>query len=141
MNPRRAGALAAGCALVVAVVWFARRQAPRSETVLEATLAVQVTRHDAFGAPSKPVAIRDRVKVRAIVESLGVDALPVGTCPPDYATADVGLLLTGRDVYARRNAYLWEMKSSAPRVVLVDETGCRAGPVHDAERLRVELSL
>ena len=33
-------------------------------------------------------------------------------------------LLTGGDVYARRNAYLWDV-SGAARVVIVDETGCR----------------
>lgn len=139
MNPQRAGAVAVSCALLVAVAWFARRQAPRVEKVSDATLAIQVTRHDAFGVPSKPTPIRDRETVRAILESIGADTLPAAACPPDYATADLGLLLTGRDVYARRNAYLWETKSDAPRVVLVDETGCRAGVVPDAERLRAVL--
>ena len=141
MSPRRAGAVAVGCALLVAAAWFARRPTPHSESVAEATLAVAVTRHDAFGAPSKPIAIRDRAKVRAIIESLGADALPAAACPPDYAAADVGLLLTGRDVYARRNAYLWEIRSPAPRIVLVDETGCRAGVVHDAVQMRANLGL
>jgi hypothetical protein len=133
--------VAVASALIVVGVWFARRPAPRAESVTEATLAIQVTRHDAFGAPSKPIPIRDRAKVRAILESISVDALRAATCPADYATADVGLLLTGRDVYARRNAYLWDTKSAAPRVVLVDETGCRAGLVPDAERLRASLGI
>lgn len=141
MNPRRAGAIAVGCALMVVATWFARRQAPRAESVADATVTIQVTRHDAFGAPSKPTIIRDRAKVRAIVEGLGADGLPAAVCPPDYAAADVGLLLTGRDVYARRNAYLWDAKSVAPRVVVVDETGCRAGVVTDAEQLRMLLGL
>lgn len=141
MNPRLAGAVAVGSALVVVAAWFARRQAPRDERVVDATLAIQVTRHDAFGAPSKPTTIRERANVREVVESIGADALPAGRCPPDYATADVGLLLTGRDVYARRNAYLWETKSPSPRVVLVDETGCRVGVVPDAERLRAALGI
>jgi hypothetical protein len=126
-------------ALIIVGVWFAHRPAPRAEAVSEATLAIQVTRHDAYGAPSKPTPIRDRAKVRAILESINVDALAAASCPPDYATADVGLLLTGRDVYARRNAYLWDTKTDAPRVVLVDETGCRTGLVRDAERLRMLL--
>jgi hypothetical protein len=133
--------LAVASALVLVAVWFARRPAPRAETVTEATLAIQVTRHDAFGAPSKPTPIRDRAKVRAILESINVDSLPAASCPPDYATADIGLLLTGRDVYARRNAYLWDTKTEAPRVVLVDETGCRTGLVPDAERLRTTLGI
>lgn len=130
-----------GCALIVAAGWFARRQTTRAETVVEATIAIQITRHDAFGAPSKPTPIRDRAKVREIVESLGADSLAVGACPPDYATADIGLLLNGRDVYARRNAYVWEVKSSAPRVVVVDETGCRVGVASDADRLRAALGI
>lgn len=141
MSPRRAGALAVGCALVVATAWFATRRAPREVAVVDATVAIQVTRHDALGMPSKPTSIRDRSRVRAIVESLGADALPIATCPADYATAEIGLLLTGSDVYARRNAYLWDLATLTPRVVMVDERGCRGGSVVDAERLRRELGI
>ena len=120
------------------MVWFVRRPAPRIETVTEATFALQLTRHDSFGAPSKPVPIRDRARVQRILTGLGVDALSSSPCPPDYATADLGLLLTGRDVYARRNAYVWDLNTT-PRVVLVDETGCKAGTVADPNALRSEL--
>jgi hypothetical protein len=44
-------------------------------------------------------------------------------------------------VYARRNAYLWDVNGATPRVVVVDDTGCRAGAVPDGERLRRELAL
>lgn len=139
MKPTRAGLLAVGSSLVVVALWFARRQPPRAETVTEATLALQITRHDAFGVPSKPATIREPRRVRAVLDDLGVEALATAPCPADYATADVGFLLTGRDVYARRNAYVWGLLDHAPRVVLVDETGCRAGDVLHAGRLRDEL--
>lgn len=139
MKPTHAGLLAVAAAMVVVALWFVRRQPPRAETVSAATVALQVTRHDAFGVPSKPTIVREARRVRAILDDLGVDALAPAVCPPDYATADVGLLLTGRDVYARRNAYVWELLGTAPRVVLVDETGCRAGTVLNAARLRADL--
>jgi hypothetical protein len=138
VNPRRAGALAVGAALAVVGLWFARRQAPSAPSISDATLSIIVTQHDALGVPSKPVIIRERRQVRAVVESLGADTQKPIPCPPDYAAADIGLLLTGSDVYARRNAYVWDIGSS-PRVVIVDETGCRGGLVRDAGRLRSEL--
>ena len=135
MSPRRAGALAVAGALVASAAWFARLRAPQVETITDATVAVHIRRHDAFGVPSSPIIVRDRTRLRALLASLALDTQPALPCPPDYATAEVGLLLTGRDVYARRNAYVWDL-TSAPHVIVVDSTGCRGGAVPDPAALR-----
>lgn len=136
MSPGRAGAIAVGVALVVVAIWFATRAKPApAQTVAESTFTLAITRHDAFGAPSKPTRIVDHARVQAILAALGVDQQPKMTCPPDYATADVGILFTGKDIYARKNAYVWDL-AGAPRVTIVDETGCRGGTVASADGLR-----
>ena len=148
MSPLAFAAIAVGLALLVAAHWW--RRAARSavaESALDATVAVRISRHDALGIPSKPVSVREPGRVRAIVRALGVDAQPSVTCPPDYASADVGLLLSGRDVYARRNVYVWRLldpadAGSAPTVLVTSSAGCRGGPsTVSAERLREILLL
>ena len=88
--------------------------------------------------PGPPAAVRDPAKVRELVGALDVDAHPVVTCPPDYATAELGIVLSGRDVYARRNVYVWGLFSDAgsPSVVVVSSSGCRGGPPSDVGALR-----
>ena len=101
--------------------------------------------------PSKPVFVREPARVRRIVEALGVDGQPSVVCPPDYASAELGLLLSGRDVYARRNIYVWGLFVDAvepdaadgarpPNVVVVSSSGCRGGPPGDTVALRRELA-
>ncbi|MDF2694362.1 MAG: hypothetical protein K0S65_2745, partial [Labilithrix sp.] len=138
MSPLVAAGLAVGAALVVAAVWWRRPRTPAVETAVEATVAVRITRHDALGVPSKPVTVRAPAHVRAIVEGLAVDGLLTEVCPPDYASADVGLVLSGRDVYARRNVYVWDLftDGGAPRVLVTSSSGCRGGAPADAQRLR-----
>jgi len=142
MPPLLAAAIAVGAALVVAGAWCARPRSAPVETALEATVAVRISRHDAFGVPSAPSSLREPARVRALVEALGVDAQPSAPCPPDYASAEVGLLLSGRDVYARRNVYVWDLSADggAPRVLVVSSSGCRGGPPADAAALRRALA-
>ena len=150
--PSIAAGLGVGVALVIAALWWRRPRTPVVEPAVEATVAVRISRHDAFGMPSKPVTIREPSKVRATVEALDVDAHPTVTCPPDYASAELGITLSGRDVYARRNVYVWGLSSipvgawgqdsgptadgGAPAVLVVSSSGCRGGPPADATALR-----
>ena len=140
--PSVAAGLGVGAALVIAALWWRRPRTPVVEPAVDATVAVRISRHDALGMPSKPVMIREPSKVRAIVEALDVDAHPTVTCPPDYASAELGITLTGRDVYARRNVYVWSLSSipsadgGAPTVLVVSSSGCRGGPPADSAALR-----
>jgi hypothetical protein len=137
-SPRVAAALAVAVTLVVSALWFRRARTPVVESALEGTVSIRVVRHDAYGAPGKPTLIRDRGHVRAVVEALGVDDHAPAPCPPDYATAELGLVLSGRDVYTKRNVYVWS-SSASPRVVVVTTSGCTAGPPRDRARLAIEL--
>jgi hypothetical protein len=138
------GAIGAGVALVVAAVWFARERPKAARPALESTLVVTITRHDAFGMPGKRITLRDRDRVRALVGALGVDQQPEVRCPPDYATAEIGMTLGGGDVYARRDAYVWDLEAgdggASPRVVVVSSGGCRGGAPADVVALRRELA-
>src|SRR5689334_14751957 len=116
-TPLVAAGAAVAIALTVAGVWCGRR-APVSESALEATISVRIVKHDSNGIPGKPEIVRDPPRVRAIVTALGVEAHPPAACPPDYATAEVGLHLAGRDVYAKRDVYLWSL-AGEPSVVTV----------------------
>lgn len=138
MPPSIAAGLGVGAALVVAALWWRRPHTPSAEPAIEATVAARISRHDALGIPSKPVVVREHAKVRALVGALDVDAHPPLPCPPDYATADIGIVLTGRDVYARRNVYVWGLAADAgsPNVLVVSSAGCRGGPPADASALR-----
>jgi hypothetical protein len=141
---RGAAALGVGAALAVAAAWYARPGEAVPESAAAGTVAVRITRHDAAGVPGQPVSIRDRTRVRALVEALGVDAQPPVTCPPDYASADLGLVLSGRDVYARRTVYVWDLAGAdagtATSVLVVSPSGCRGGPPADAAALRREIA-
>lgn len=144
LSPRAAGAIAVLAALVVAALWFGRRRTPTLPTALEGTVMITLARHDALGQPSKPERIRDRARVRAIVAALDVDGQPPAACPSDYATAEIGLVLGGADVYSRRNVYLWRVleprgEADPPVVLVVTESGCSSGPPADAARLRQEI--
>jgi hypothetical protein len=135
---------AVGLSLIVAAVWCNRAQKPPvQETAVQSIVAARITKHDALGMPSaEPLAVRDPPHVRALVEALGIDEHPVVPCPPDYASAELGLLLTGRDVYARRNVYVWDLHADASagaRVVTVSSAGCRGGPPANASVLRREI--
>jgi hypothetical protein len=141
LPPLLAAGIAVGVALVVAGVWCGRAQTPAVETAEQGTVAVRISRHDALGMSPPPIGVRDPARVRALVRALGIDAQPETKCPPDYASAELGLLLTGRDVYARRNVYVWGVLSDAgaPIVLIVSSSGCRGGPPADAVALRQEL--
>ena len=138
VSPSLAAGIGVSAALVIAGVWWSRPRTPVVEPTVESTVAVRISRHDAFGIPSPPVVLRERTKVRALVEALAVDAQPDVPCPPDYATAELGMVLSGGDVYARRNVYLWGLFGDAgsPTVVVVSTSGCRGGPPGDATLVR-----
>lgn len=143
VSPLLAAGLAVGAALVVTAVWWGRANVPAvPQSAVDAIVAVRITRHDELGMPSKPIPVRERARVRAIVEALGVDAQPTATCPPDYASAEIGLLLVGADVYARRNVYVWNLfgDAGAPSILVVSSGGCRGGAPADAGVLRGELT-
>jgi hypothetical protein len=140
-----AGVIGVGVALAVAALWFARQRPEVARSALESTVTATVTRHDSFGMPEKPLTLRDRARVRALVAALGVDGQPPVRCPPDYASAELGILLGGADVYARRNVYVWGLRGDGgdggdTRVVVVTSSGCRGGPPADAPSLRRELA-
>jgi hypothetical protein len=141
VHPLFAGGFAVAVALVVAASWCGRSRVPVVETAVQSTVSVRITRHDALGMPSRTAAVRERARVRTIVEALGVDAFGPMTCPPDYAAAEFGLVLSGRDVYARRNVYVWDLFADAgsARAVVVSSSGCRGGPTADAAALRREM--
>ncbi|MBX3215789.1 MAG: hypothetical protein KF850_27370 [Labilithrix sp.] len=159
-SPLIAAGIAVGAALVVVAIWWRRPQANAVERAVDATVAVRISRHDALGMSPPPTSVREPARVRAIVEALGIDEHPAAPCPPDYASAELGLLLTGRDVYARRNVYVWRLTdgaasdggaeapggarahggAEAPLVVVVSSSGCRGGRPSDVARLRALLS-
>jgi hypothetical protein len=145
-RPLVAAGIGVGAALLVAALWWRRPRTPVVESALEGTVSVRISRHDALGFASKPVVVRDPKRVRALVEALGVDAHGPIACPDDYATAEVGLLLSGRDVYARRNVYVWAVLGDGgagvrPSVVMSSSAGCRGGEPANAQRLRELLLL
>jgi hypothetical protein len=127
-------------ALGVVGAWCRRAAAPPS-SALEGTVGLAVTRHDRFGVPARPIPVKDRARVRAVVGALGVDVLPEVPCPPDYTSAELGILLTGGDVYARKNVYVWGLSGDAGRasVLVVTSTGCRGGPAANQAALAREL--
>lgn len=142
MSPRIAGAIGVGCALAVAAVWAVRRPSPAGTSALESTRSVRVARHDAFGAPGEAVMVTDRARARAIVGALGVDATTPAACPADYATSELGFVLAGSDVYARRNVYVWGLagRGADATVIVVTSAGCTRGAVAAPVVLRDELA-
>lgn len=150
MRARTAGILGIAAALAVCVVAVARRR-PAGEVLpaADTTHAVRIVRRDRTGMPEKQGVVRNPARVRALTEALGVDGHPGGACPADYADADFGIVLSGSDVYVRRNVYVFAMidrgdgsdheDAGAPSVVSVTSAGCRVGPPADLASLRREL--
>ena len=132
------GVLAAS---VVAGVAVARRNRPVEVRAVETTTAVRLVRRDAMGLPATKGVVREPSRVRALTEALGIDTHREGPCPPDYAEADIGIVLSGNDVYAKRNVYVFGLLGDAgePAVVSVTSAGCRVGPPADVAGLRQEL--
>jgi hypothetical protein len=142
MRARNAAIVGVACALGVAGLAFSRRRGPTEVRAVDTTQAVRIVRRDGVGLPEKKGVVRDPVHVRALTGALGVDVHAAGDCPPDYADADVGLVLSGSDVYVRRNVYVFGLFDDAgggPSVVSVTSAGCRVGPPTDVEGLRREL--
>ena len=129
-------------ALVIAAIAYSRRTAPVETRAVETTRAVRIVRRDQTALPEKKGLVRDAVHVRSLTEALGVDEHPAAECPADYAEAELGIVLSGNDVYARRNVYVFGLLGDGggnPRVVSVTSAGCRAGAPGDLARLRSEL--
>ncbi len=141
MRARHAAVLGVGIAIAIGAIAFARRRGPTEVRAVETTHAIRIVRRDRTGLPEKKGLVRDPAKVRTLTEALGVDVLPAAECPPDYADADFGIVLSGNDVYARYNVYVFDMlgDGGAPKVVSVTSAGCRAGPPSNAVSLRREL--
>jgi hypothetical protein len=143
MRARTAATLAVALAVVVSAMAFARRHTPGEARVADTTRAARIVRRDRVGLPEKKGMIREPARVRALAVALGIDQLAGAACPPDYADADVGIVLTGSDVYARRNVYVFGLLDDAgseTRVLSVTSAGCLMGAPADLPALRRELS-
>jgi hypothetical protein len=134
-TPLVAAGVAVGVALVVAGYWYGRARTPNVESALDGTVALRIVRHDAQGIPGKPVVVKEPPRVHAIVAALGVDSQPPAPCPADYASAELGIHLSGHDVYARRDVYVWDLQLE-PSVLVVTSGGCKRGPPADGAALR-----
>lgn len=128
--------IVAGC--LIAGLAIARRNRPVLEPAVETTTAIRIVRRNAMALPEKKATIRDRAQARSLTEALGVDAHHEGPCPEDYADADIGIVLSGNDVYVRQNVYVFGLFADAgePTVVSVTSAGCRVGPPADLAALR-----
>jgi hypothetical protein len=129
-------------AIAVSAVAFSRRHGPTEVRAVDSTQAVRIVRRDRVGLPERKGLVRAPARVRALTEALGVDVHAASDCPADYADADVGIVLSGSDVYVRRNVYVFGLLDDAGRgasVVSVTSAGCRVGAPLDAENLRREL--
>jgi len=128
-------------ALGVAGIAIAKRQRPVEAHAAETTTALRIVRRDGMGLPERKATVRDPAHVRALTEALGVDVHREGPCPPDYADADIGIVLSGNDIYAKRNVYVFSLlgDAGAPSVVSVTSAGCRVGAPPDVAALRREL--
>jgi hypothetical protein len=138
-NPAIAGV---AIALVIGAIAYQRRRLPVETRAVETTRVVRVVRRDGMGLPEKKALLREPAHVRSLTEALGVDGHPIAECPADYAEAELGIVLSGGDVYARRNVYVFGLlgdAGTAPRVVSVTSAGCRSGPPADLPTLRSEL--
>jgi hypothetical protein len=140
MRASTAALLGVGLAATVGAIAVAWRGRPVESRVVETTRAIRIVRRDGLGLPEKKGQVRDRARVRAMTEALGIDAHPGGACPDDYAEADLGIILSGEDVYARRNVYVFGLvRGGAASVVSVTSAGCRIGPPADRAALEREL--
>lgn len=149
MRPRAAAGIGVAIAFVIGGLSLAKwREARAPEAAKESIVAVRITRRDALGLPSKKSVLREPARVRALIDALGIDAHPVGACPPDYADAPIGLVLSGLDVYARRNVYVFggsdggeaSASAGARSVVTVTSAGCKVGPPADAVAMEREIA-
>lgn len=131
--------IVAGC--LIAGLALARRHPPAVEAAVETTTTLRIVRRNAMALPEKKGVVREPAHVRALTEALGTDVHREGACPEDYAEADIGIVLSGNDVYAKRNAYVFGLFADAgdPSVVSVTSAGCRVGPPADLAVLRREL--
>ncbi len=143
MRPKVAAAIGVAVAFGVGILAVAKwRSARPPPEAAQSTLAVRITERDRSGLPTKKSAIRDPARVRALVVALGVDDHPMGPCPADYADAPIGIVLSGADVYARRNVYVFaaptagEGGAEGASIVTVTSAGCRVGPPADPAAMR-----
>jgi hypothetical protein len=142
VRARNPAILGVAIALVVGAIAYQRRRVPVETRAVETTRVVRIVRRDGMGLPEKNAVLRDATHVRSLTEALGVDRHPIAECPADYAEAELGIVLGGSDVYARRNVYVFGLRGdagNAPRVVSVTSAGCRSGPPADLPVLRSEL--
>ena len=115
---------------------------PRSELAKasDVTGAIRIVHHDRAGFPEKRAVVREPARVRALVEALGIDGHSSGPCPADYADADVWLTLSGSDVYAKRNVYVFGLETNeTPTVVTVTTAGCVIGAPSNVPALKSAL--
>lgn len=145
MSARNAAILGVVLALAVAALAVLRRpnRGDLRPGAVETTRAVRLVRRDRVGLPEKKGMVREPARVRALTAALGIDGHAIADCPPDYADADVGVVLSGDDVYARRNVYVFGLLGDAgvePSIVSVTSAGCRVGPPTDVAALRRELT-
>ncbi len=146
MRARTAATLGVGLAVAVSAVAFVRRHGPGEARVVDTTSAVRIVRRDRVGLPEKKGTVRDAKRVRSLTEALGIDRHGSAACPADYADADVGIVLSGNDVYARRNVYVFGLlgpahAGSGTTILSVTSSGCRLGPPADLTTLRGELAI
>jgi hypothetical protein len=140
MKARTAAIVGVVLAVGVAAIALVKRSRPVEVRAVETTTAIRIVRRDATGLPEKKATLRDPAHVRALTEALGVDVHHEGPCPPDYSEADIGIVLSGNDIYVKRNVYVFGFGGSAePSVVSVTSAGCRVGPPADVATLRREL--
>ncbi|MBS2016208.1 MAG: hypothetical protein JST00_25220 [Deltaproteobacteria bacterium] len=148
MRPRAAAGIGVAIAIVIGGLSLAKWREARAPAAAKVSIvAVRITRRDALGLPSKKSVLREPARVRALIDALGIDTHPVGTCPPDYADAPIGIVLSGLDVYARRNVYVFGGSGAeagsgagAPSVVTVTSAGCKVGPAADAAAMEREIA-
>ena len=136
VNARAAAISGVLAAAAVAAIALARWDVAKVPPAVESTRAVRITVRNDAGLPSSQVVVRDAARVRGLVEALGVDGHAPAACPPDYAEAEVGLVLSGADVYAKRNVYVFGKSS----VVSVTSAGCRVGPPADEAAMSQEIA-
>jgi len=143
MRARTAATLGVALAVALSAIAFARRHGSGEARVVDTTRAVRIVRRDRVGLPEKKGTVRDPARVRSLTGALGVDQLGAAPCPADYADADVGIVLSGSDVYARRNVYVFGLlgdAGSGTSVLSVTSAGCRLGPPADVATVRRELA-
>lgn len=134
--------LAAAFGLVVAVVVVlgavrARRKANAPmPSILEATTMIRIVQHDRNGLVTRQASIRDRARVRALLDAVSVTSLVDAACAEDYSEAEVDLVLSGSDVYARRTLHLFRLSQPPGEVILSSTSGCARGSISNIEFVR-----